>query len=46
MKKLLDVGCGSGGYINLSYYKELEKEYRIYGIVMKEFSIKMNLSKC
>jgi len=32
MKKLLDVGCGSGGYINLSYYKKLEQEYKIYGI--------------
>ena len=32
MKKLLDVGCGSGGYINLSYYKKLEQDYKIYGI--------------
>lgn len=39
MKKLLDVGCGSGGYINLSYYKELEKEYRIYGIDFLEENI-------
>lgn len=39
MKKLLDVGCGSGGYINLSCYKELEKEYKIYGIDFLEENI-------
>jgi ubiquinone/menaquinone biosynthesis C-methylase UbiE len=32
MKKLLDIGCGSGTLSNLSYYNKLRNEYTIFGI--------------
>jgi ubiquinone/menaquinone biosynthesis C-methylase UbiE len=32
MKKLLDIGCGSGTLSNLSYYNKFKSEYKIFGI--------------
>lgn len=41
MKKLLDIGCGPGGFINFSYYKKLEKIYTIHGVDFLEENIKL-----
>lgn len=37
--KLLDIGCGPGEIVTISYYKNLEKNYDIFGIDFQEKNI-------